>query len=143
MAGGAALTPTTYTYTAAMRAALAGNMVERALQVWQDAQAAQLQPDGRLAVTFMEAAARLNMTDKALAMYTAMRDSPPGSPMAPTVHAYTAAMRAATEGGRWSKALDIWADMKRANCQATGEGTLRVCVWRGGAWRGVRPFVHG
>lgn len=32
-AGGAALKPTTYTYTAAMRAALGANLLERALQV--------------------------------------------------------------------------------------------------------------
>jgi pentatricopeptide repeat protein len=41
--------------------------------------------------------------------------------MAPTVHAYTAAMRAATEGGRWVEALEIWDDMQRAGCQPTGE----------------------
>eukprot|EP00967_Tisochrysis_lutea_P098456 scaffold145425_cov23-Tisochrysis_lutea.AAC.1 len=40
--------------------------------------------------------------------------------MAPTVHAYTAAMRAATEGGRWARALDIWADLRSSGCQATG-----------------------
>lgn len=50
-----------------------------------------------------------------------MRDAPAGSPMAPTVHAYTAAMRAATEGGRWVEALEIWDDMQRAGCQPTGE----------------------
>lgn len=49
-----------------------------------------------------------------------MRDAPAGSPMAPTVHVYTAAMRAATEGGRWARALDIWEDMRRAGCQPTG-----------------------
>jgi pentatricopeptide repeat protein len=58
--------------------------------------------------------------DKALAMYDSMRCAAPHSKMAPTVHAYTAAMRAATEGGRWQRALDIWQDMKRAGCKPTG-----------------------
>lgn len=49
-AGGAALTPTTYTYTAAMRAALGGHMHSRALHIWNDAwrrhQAGQMQVGG-------------------------------------------------------------------------------------------------
>jgi len=52
-----------------------------------------------------------------------MRSASPSSSMAPTVHAYTAAMRAATEGGRWARALDIWADLRASGCQTTG-----VCV---------------
>ncbi len=32
--GGAGLRPTVFTYTAAMRAALAGNLIDRALKVW-------------------------------------------------------------------------------------------------------------
>jgi len=119
-AGGAALRPTAYTYTAAMRAALAGGMLERAMQVWGDTQAAGLVPDCRLCITYIEAATRLGLTDKALHMYLQMRDAPPNSPMSPTVHVYTAAMRAATEGGRWARALDIWEDMRRAGCQPTG-----------------------
>lgn len=43
--------------------------------------------------------------------------------MAPSVHAYTAAMRAAAEGGRWRRALDIWDDMARADCRPTGAGS--------------------
>jgi len=35
--GGAGLECTVYTYTAAMRAALSGNMLDRALEVWSDA----------------------------------------------------------------------------------------------------------
>jgi len=50
-----------------------------------------------------------------------MRAAPSSSPMAPTVHAYTAAMRAATEGGRWARALDIWGDLRSSGCAATGE----------------------
>jgi pentatricopeptide repeat protein len=49
-----------------------------------------------------------------------MRDAPPGSPMRPSVHAYTAAMRAATEGGRWVRALGVWDDMRRSGTQPTG-----------------------
>jgi len=40
--------------------------------------------------------------------------------MAPTVHAYTAAMRAATEGGKWEKGLDIWEDMLAAGVRPSG-----------------------
>lgn len=40
--------------------------------------------------------------------------------MAPSVHAYTAAMRAASEGGRWEAALAIWEDMQQAGCKPTG-----------------------
>jgi pentatricopeptide repeat protein len=36
-------------------------------------------------------------------------------------------MRAATEGGRWVEALEIWDDMQRAGCQPTGEQLC--CCW--------------
>lgn len=49
-----------------------------------------------------------------------MRDAPRDSRMAPSVHAYTAAMRAASEGGRWEAALSIWEDMQKAGCKPTG-----------------------
>lgn len=49
-----------------------------------------------------------------------MRDAPRDSRMAPSVHAYTAAMRAASEGGRWEAALAIWEDMQKAGCKPTG-----------------------
>ncbi len=49
-----------------------------------------------------------------------MRDAPPGSAMRPSVHAYTAAMRAATEGGQWARALGVWEDLRRSGCQPTG-----------------------
>ncbi|KAF5830188.1 TPR-like protein [Dunaliella salina] len=119
-AGGAALKPTTYTYTAAMRAALGASLLDRALQVWGDCQVAGLSPDSRMCITYMEVCTRLGQIDRALHMYSQMRNAPANSPMAPTVHAYTAAMRAATEGGRWARALDIWADLRSSGCQATG-----------------------
>lgn len=49
-----------------------------------------------------------------------MRDAPRDSRMAPSVHAFTAAMRAASEGGRWEAALAIWDDMQKAGCKPTG-----------------------
>lgn len=52
--GGAGLQPTVYTYTAAMRAALAAGLLDRALQVWEDAQAACCQLDCRLCITYIE-----------------------------------------------------------------------------------------
>lgn len=124
--GGAGLRPTVYTYTAVMRAALASNMLDRAMQVWADAKAANCTPDCRLAITFIEVCSRLGQLDKALNMYERMKQSPLASPLAPTVHAYTAAMRAATEGGRWYRALDIWEDMRRAKCAPTGHAYAAV-----------------
>lgn len=52
--GGAGLGPTVYTYTAAMRAALAAGLLDRALQVWEDSQAAHCQLDCRLCITYIE-----------------------------------------------------------------------------------------
>jgi pentatricopeptide repeat protein len=52
--GGAGLSPTVYTYTAAMRAALAAGLLDRALAVWEDAQAAECPLDCRLCITYIE-----------------------------------------------------------------------------------------
>ncbi|KAF6255773.1 TPR-like protein [Scenedesmus sp. NREL 46B-D3] len=118
--GGAGLSPTVYTYTAAMRAALAAGLLDRALAVWEDAQAVECPLDCRLCITYIEVCSRKGLSERALAMYDAMRSAPKGSKLAPTVHAYTAAMRAATEGGAWQKALDIWQDMTAAGVLPTG-----------------------
>lgn len=118
--GGAGLTPTVFTYTAAMRAALTGNMPERALGVWDDALAARCDVDCRLCTTLIEVCGRKGDTERALAAYSQMRDAPRDSRMAPSVHAFTAAMRAASEGGRWEAALAIWDDMQKAGCKPTG-----------------------
>lgn len=125
-AGGAGLRPTVYTYTAVMRAALAANMLDKALQVWNDAKVSKCAPDCRLAITYIEVCSRLGQLDKALVMYDRMKQSPHGSSLMPTVHAYTAAMRAATEGGRWYRAFDIWDDMKLARCEPTGHAYAAV-----------------
>jgi pentatricopeptide repeat protein len=53
-AGGAALTPTVYTYTAAMRAALSANMLDKAMQIWSDCEGARCRPDCRLSITYIE-----------------------------------------------------------------------------------------
>ncbi len=129
-AGGAGLNPTVYTYTAAMRAALSGNALDRALTVWQDASTSGCATDCRLATTYIEVCAKRGDTQQALLMYSQMRSAAPHSRMAPSVHAYTAAMRAAAEGGMWMSALEIWADMERAGCKPTGdwhEHVLAVC----------------
>lgn len=52
--GGAGLAPTVYTYTAAMRAALAAGLLDRALQIWEDAQTAECPLDCRLCITYIE-----------------------------------------------------------------------------------------
>ena len=78
------------------------------------------QIDCRMCTTLVEVCTRKGHTDRALSMYELMRDAQPGSKLAPTVHAYTAAMRAAAEGGRWQRALEIWRDMETAGCTPSG-----------------------
>lgn len=136
-AGGAGLCPSVYTYTAAMRAALAGNVLEKALQIWTDVEASSCMPDSRLCTAYIEVCTRLGQTEKALQMYQKMRSSKTSSKMAPTVHAYTAAMRAATEGGKWQKALDIWQDMRDAGVEPSGHAfaaAISACA-AGGDWQ--------
>lgn len=82
-------------------------------------------PDCRMCTTLIEVCARKGDTQRALDMYDRMRNSSPDSRMAPSVHAYTAAMRAAAEGGLWQKALDIWTDMEKARCKPTGRQAFR------------------
>eukprot|EP01023_Acetabularia_acetabulum_P005597 TRINITY_DN1229_c0_g1_i1.p1 TRINITY_DN1229_c0_g1~~TRINITY_DN1229_c0_g1_i1.p1 ORF type:complete len:763 (-),score=165.15 TRINITY_DN1229_c0_g1_i1:4347-6635(-) len=118
--GGAGLQCTVYTYTAAMRAALGGSILERALQIWEDSQMSGVQSDARLCTVYIEVCSRLNRIQDALQMYANMLNSARDGPLAPTVHAFTAAMRAATEGGHWEMALEIWNDMERYGCQPTG-----------------------
>ena len=151
--GGAALTPTVFTYTAAMRAALGGGLVPRALAVWDDAVAAGCEPDCRLATALVEAAARAGDTDRALAAYRGMRDAPPGSRLSPSVHAYTAAMRAAAEGGRPDAALAVWDDMAAARVRPTGHAyaaAITACAARtdadpppGTGWRRAVALFDG
>lgn len=136
--GGGGLDCTVYTYTAAMRAALAGNMLDRALDVWSDAEAdIKHEIDCRLCTTLIEVCTRRSDTDRALDMYRRMRAAPAESKLAPTVHAYTAAMRAAAEGGRWEAALAIWTDMQAAGCKPTGHAysaVISACA-AGGEWK--------
>ncbi len=137
-AGGAGLECTVYTYTAAMRAALMGNMLDRALEVWTHAEADHAREiDCRLCTTLIEVCARRGDTDRALDTYRKMRAAPTDSKLAPTVHAYTAAMRAAAEGGRPAAALAIWDDMQGAGCKPTGHAYSAVissCA-AGGEWQ--------
>lgn len=62
----------------------------------------------------------MGLTDRALSTYELMRNAPANSKMAPTVHAYTAVMRAAAEGGRWEKALTVWNDLEAAGVAPSG-----------------------
>lgn len=135
--GGAGLSPSVYTYTAAMRAALAGNALDHALQIWADVESSGCVPDSRLCTAHIEVCTRLGRTEEALRMYRQMRASPPNSKMAPTVHAYTAAMRAAAEGGQWECSLSIWDDMISAGIQPSGHAfaaAISSCA-AGGQWQ--------
>ena len=95
--------------------------------------AAKCDIDSRLCTTLIEVCGRRGDTDRALEAYAQMRDAPKESRMAPSVHAYTAAMRAASEGGRWEAALAIWEDMQKAACKPTGAPlpSAACCCWRG------------
>ena len=97
-------------------------------QVWDDAVLGGCEPDCRMATTLIEVCARAGNTERALATYDSMRAAPAGGRMAPSVHAYTAAMRAAAEGGRWQRALDIWDDMAAAGCRPTGARLALFCL---------------
>lgn len=83
--------------------------------------------DGRLCTTLIEVCARKGDTDRALETYRTLAAAPRDSKLAPSVHAYTAAMRAAAEGGRWQDALTIWDDMGKAGCKPTGELDRGAC----------------
>ena len=98
------------------------------LQVWDDAILDSCQPDCRMATTLIEVCTRKGDTSRALSTYQLMQEAASGSNMAPSVHAYTAAMRAAAEGGAWNRALDIWSDMEKCNCKPTGAPQMICCV---------------
>ena len=89
-------------------------------QVWEHAEGAGCEPDCRMCTTLIEVATRKGDTPRALGMYERMRAAPPTSRLVPSVHAFTAAMRAAAEGGAWERALEVWADMEAAGCRPTG-----------------------
>lgn len=74
-----------------------------------------------MATTLIEVCTRKGDTSRALSTYQLMKEAGPSSNMVPSVHAYTAAMRAAAEGGAWDKALDIWSDMEQRACKPTGD----------------------
>ena len=91
--------------------------------MWQDARVAGVPPDSHMCIAYMELCTRLHRTDQALAVYAQMRAAPAGSAMTPTAHAYTAAMKAACEGGLWARALEIWGEMEAAGCPPSGKLT--------------------
>ena len=88
-----------------------------------------------MATTLIEVCTRKGDTNRALATYQLMKDARPGSSMVPSVHAYTAAMRAAAEGGAWDKALDIWSDMEQRACKPTGDASTPTIVIASAAGR--------
>ena len=99
------------------------------VQVWDDAIKAKCQLDCRICTTLVEVCTRMGLTDRALSTYELMRTAPPNSKMAPTVHAYTAVMRAAAEGGKWERALSIWSDMEAARCAPSGNHFLPLLLF--------------
>jgi len=68
-----------------------------------------------------QACTKLGHTEWALATYSRMKAAPPKSFMSPSIYSYVATIKAACEGGRWMKALDVWSDMKAAGCPPSGE----------------------
>jgi pentatricopeptide repeat protein len=136
--GGGGMDCTVYTYTAAMRAALTGNMLDDAMRVWGHAEADHPDEiDCRLCTTLIEVCSRRSDVEQALKIYKRMKDAPKDSKLAPSVHAFTAAMRAAAEGGKPAAALSIWDDMQAAGCKATGHAysaVISACT-AGGEWQ--------
>ena len=65
-----------------------------------------------------------------------MKLAPQSSNLAPSVHAYTAAMRAAAEAGQWERAMGVWQDMEIANCSPTGHAYAAIisACKIGGKW---------
>ena len=89
--------------------------------MWEDAKAARCTADCRMCTVYIEVCTRAGSATAALDMYKEMATAPAGSKLAPSVHTYTAAMRAAAaEGGTWHEALTIWDDMLAAGCTPTG-----------------------
>ena len=135
---GAGLQCTVYTYTAVMRAALNSNMLDHAIKIWEDAEEHNAgEIDCRLCTTMIEVCSRRGETRRALDLYHRMTAAPKKSKLAPSVHAYTSAMRAATEGGNWEAALSVWKDMHEARCKPTGHAysaVISACA-SGGEWR--------
>ena len=89
------------------------------VQVWDDAIKSGCKPDCRMCTALIEICTRRGDMERALAMYREMRGSRAAA-LSPTVHTYTAAMRAAAEGGAWESALAIWQDMQAAGCRPSG-----------------------
>ena len=74
-----------------------------------------------MSTVYIEVCTRAGNPQAALKLYKEMATAPPGSKMAPSVHTYTAAMRAAAaDGSTWHEALTIWDDMLAAGCTPTG-----------------------
>ena len=172
--GGQGLTPTVFTFTAAMRAALTGGLcgvafkvcpwrcsslraavrgsctglglndqpsctmpAETALraQIWEDARAAGCQPDCRMCTVHIEVCTRAGQPDRALEMYHYMQQAA-GDRLRPSVHTYTAALRAAAaDEASCPQAMAIWSDMLRAGCQPSGGSSpwrLELCSGQAG-----------
>lgn len=87
-----------------------------------------------MATTLIEVCARGGDTQRALATYDQMCCAPKHSKMEPSVHAYTAAMRAAAEGGHWRRGLQIWGDMEKAGCRPTGQRSPTLAVACAAQW---------
>ena len=79
-----------------------------------------------------QACTKLGHIESALATYARMKASPPNSFLSPSIYSYVATIKAACEGGRWMKALDVWSDMKAAGCPPTGKNLglnlLKSCL---------------
>lgn len=53
----------------------------------------------------MQVCSRMGNADAALNLYESMKLAPSSSNLSPSVHAYTAAMRAAAEAGQFDRAM--------------------------------------
>lgn len=78
-----------------------------------------------MCTVYIEVCTKAGQPERALAMYRQMACAEAGSRLTPSVHTYTAALRAAAADEAHSPlAVSIWEDMLQAGCQPTGETSV-------------------
>ena len=83
-----------------------------------------------MSTVYIEVCTRAGQPDRALDMYHFMQRAS-GDRLRPSVHTYTAALRAAAaDEASCPQAMAIWTDMLRAGCQPSGTSGAVRCAFR-------------
>lgn len=139
--GGGGLCCSVYTYTSVMKAALIKGDFEYALAVWNHANTSIPDKlDNHITAVLIEALDRKGDVDKALETFSHVQSSQDSSP---SVHTYTAAIKAATNGKRYSDAFAIWKELKASGTKPSGHAYASIIHAYGeaGDWKeAVRTF---